>query len=143
LQLSPKLQATQHRVRIEGDRTLSLNSYPGAFSQIITNLVMNSLLHAFDPEQSGTISLRFSQSANLLSLEYGDDGNGIPPEHLSKIFEPFFTTKRGQGGSGLGLHIAYNLVTQKLGGTIGCESQLGQGTKFMIQLSGTGVDQRG
>ncbi len=143
LQLSPKLQATQHQITIEGDRTLSLNSYPGAFSQIITNLVINSLLHAFDPEQSGTISLRFRQSGHQLSLEYSDDGNGILPEHLSKIFEPFFTTKRGQGGSGLGLHIVYNLVTQKLGGTISCESQLGQGTKFIIQWSETGVNQRG
>ncbi len=142
LQLSPKLQPTQHQIKIEGDRTLSLHSYPGAFSQIITNLVINSLLHAFAPGQSGMISLRFSQNDDQLSLEYADDGNGIAPEHLDKIFEPFFTTKRGQGGSGLGLHIVYNLVTQKLGGTICCESQLGQGTKFMIQLPRTGVDQR-
>ncbi len=134
LQLSPKLQATSHQVEVKGDRTLTLNSYPGAFSQIVTNLVMNSLLHAYEPEASGHMTLSFSQTQNALRFEYADDGCGIPPEHLSKIFEPFFTTKRGQGGSGLGLHIVYNLVTQKLGGTIRCQSQLGAGTKFAIEL---------
>jgi signal transduction histidine kinase/purine-cytosine permease-like protein len=134
LQLSPKLQATSHRVKVKGDRTLTLNSYPGAFSQIVTNLVMNSLLHAYDSEVSGHIVLSFSQPQNVLRFEYADDGCGIPPEHLGKIFEPFFTTKRGQGGSGLGLHIVYNLVTQKLGGTIHCQSQPGAGINFVIEL---------
>jgi signal transduction histidine kinase/purine-cytosine permease-like protein len=134
LQLSPKLQATSHRVEVRGDRALTLNSYPGAFSQIVTNLVLNSLLHAYTPGDSGHIILSFAQTQNTLCFEYADDGCGIPPEHLGKIFEPFFTTKRGQGGSGLGLHIVYNLVTQKLGGTIQCQSQPGKGTKFAIEL---------
>jgi signal transduction histidine kinase/purine-cytosine permease-like protein len=139
LQLSPKLQATSHQVEVKGDRALTLNSYPGAFSQIVTNLVLNSLLHAYAPEDSGHIILSFAQTQNALCFEYADDGCGIPPEHLGKIFEPFFTTKRGQGGSGLGLHIVYNLVTQKLGGTIQCQSPSGQsqpeqGTKFAIEL---------
>ncbi|WP_425218243.1 sensor histidine kinase, partial [Tumidithrix helvetica] len=63
-----------------------------------------------------------------------DDGKGIPPEHIGKIFDPFYTTKRGQGGSGLGLHIVFNIVTQNLQGTITCESQVGVGTKFVIQI---------
>lgn len=134
LQLSPTLKATTHRVEVNGDRTLTLNSYPGAFSQIVTNLVMNSLLHAYDAEAAGHIVLSFSQTQNLLRFEYTDDGCGISPEHLGKIFEPFFTTKRGQGGSGLGLHIVYNLVTQKLGGTIHCQSEPETGTNFVIQL---------
>jgi signal transduction histidine kinase len=134
LQLSPKLQATQLQVRVKGDRTLTLNSYPGAFSQIVTNLLINSVLHAYGAEALGHITLSFSQTPEVLCLKYLDDGCGIPPEHLSKIFETFFTTKRGQGGSGLGLHIVYNLVTQKLGGTIRCESQVGTGTKFVIEL---------
>jgi signal transduction histidine kinase len=69
-----------------------------------------------------------------LIFTYSDDGRGIPPENLDKIFEPFYTTKRGQGGSGLGLHIIYNIVTQKLGGTISCESEVGVGTRFIIDL---------
>jgi signal transduction histidine kinase/purine-cytosine permease-like protein len=134
LQLSPKLKATQHQVEVQGDPHLMLNSYPGAFSQVITNLVINSLLHAYAPGEVGQITLSFRQSGGAVILEYADDGMGIAPENLSKIFEPFFTTKRGQGGSGLGLHIVYNLVTRKLGSTIQCESQLGQGTKFVIRL---------
>ena len=133
LQLSPKLKLAQLQIEIQGDRDLSLNSYPGAFSQIVTNLVMNSLLHAYEPSEQGQITIRFWQE-NALIFEYADDGNGIPPENLSKIFEPFFTTKRGQGGSGLGLHIVYNLVTQKLGGTIHCESQLNCGTRFLMRF---------
>lgn len=134
LQLSPKLKATQHTVEVQGDRLLNLNSYPGALSQIVTNLVMNSLIHAYAPDEAGRIMLTFWQTGGVVVLEYADDGKGIPPDDLQKIFEPFFTTKRGQGGSGLGLHIVYNLVTRKLGGTIHCESQLGEGTKFMIRL---------
>ncbi|HEY9824530.1 MAG TPA: ATP-binding protein, partial [Stenomitos sp.] len=134
LQLSPKLQETPHRIQVEGDRTLVLNSYPGAFSQIVTNLVMNSLVHAYDPDTAGCITLHFTRNTTGLHFEYTDDGCGIPPQNLSKIFEPFFTTKRGKGGSGLGLHIVYNLVTQKLGGTICCNSQVGGGTTFIIEL---------
>lgn len=134
LQLTPKLKATQHRIVVRGDRQIELLSYPGAFSQIVTNLVMNSLIHAYEPEDRGQIQLSFRRSEEHIIFEHADDGKGIPPENLSKIFEPFFTTKRGQGGSGLGLHIVYNLVTRKLGGTIHCESQPGLGTKFVITL---------
>ena len=113
---------------------MALDSYPGALSQVITNLLMNSLIHAYEPGESGQIVFDWQQDGEQLSFEYSDDGKGIPPENLSKIFEPFFTTKRGQGGSGLGLHIVYNLVTQKLLGEIECKSEVGVGTKFIIKL---------
>jgi signal transduction histidine kinase/purine-cytosine permease-like protein len=132
LQLSPKLKEANHTIAIKGDRSLTLNSYPGAFSQIVTNLVLNSLLHAYRFGEYGRITLTFEQVNNVLIFEYADDGQGISPAHVGKIFEPFFTTKRGLGGSGLGLHIVYNLVTQKLNGSIRCESQPGVGTKFII-----------
>ncbi len=134
LQLSPMLKTTPHLIEVQGDRHLTLNSYPGAFSQIVTNLVMNSLLHAYSPGEQGHITLRCEQIEEQIIFEYADDGQGISLENLSKIFEPFFTTKRGQGGSGLGLHIVYNLVTQKLGGNIQCESQPFVSTKFIIKL---------
>ncbi|BAU09928.1 putative histidine kinase [Leptolyngbya sp. NIES-3755] len=134
LQLSPVLKTTPHTIEVQGDADLTLNSYPGAFSQIVTNFVMNSLMHAYQPGDRGCIVLRFEAVENQIVFEYADDGQGIVPENLSKIFEPFFTTKRGRGGSGLGLHIVYNLVTQKLNGSIRCESQLSQGTKFIIEL---------
>lgn len=134
LQLSPKLKATQLTVEVLGDRDLAIDSYPGAFSQIVTNLVVNSLLHAYEPGDRGRITITFRQTEKILIFEYADDGKGIPTENIKKIFEPFFTTKRGRGGSGLGLHIVYNLVTQKLGGTIQCESVSSRGTKFIIKL---------
>jgi signal transduction histidine kinase len=97
---------------------------------------MNSLIHAYEPDQSGRLTFQFKQENSHFIFEYIDDGHGIPKEHLDKIFEPFFTTKRGQGGSGLGLHIIYNLVTQKLGGQIRCESEVGKGTRFIINVPG-------
>ena len=134
LQLGPKLKATHHTTVIRGDADLSINSYPGVFSQIVTNLVINSIIHAYTAEDKGTITLDFSQRDGQFLLIYADDGCGIAPEHLGKIFEPFFTTKRGQGGSGLGLHIVYNLVTRTLDGTISCESEVEGGTRFTIKI---------
>ncbi len=134
LSLRPKLKRTQHRIDVHVDDDLQLDSDPGAFSQIVTNLVMNSLTHAFEPNTRGWIVFDFAPRDDHLVFTYSDDGRGIPPDNLDKIFEPFFTTQRGQGGSGLGLHIIYNLVTQKLGGTIRCESEVGVGTRFIIDL---------
>jgi predicted ATPase/signal transduction histidine kinase/tRNA A-37 threonylcarbamoyl transferase component Bud32 len=132
--LTPHLRQTQHQIVINGDDNLEIDSYPGAFSQVITNLVMNSLIHAYPDERIGQLTFEFNTAAERLVLQYQDDGCGIPAEDLGKIFEPFFTTRRIHGGTGLGLHIVYNLVTQKLKGTIRCESTLNQGTTFILDL---------
>ncbi|MEG4507801.1 GAF domain-containing sensor histidine kinase, partial [Microcoleus sp. F6_B4] len=134
LQLKPKLKNGQHSLKIKGDSKIAIDSYPGALSQVVTNLLINSLIHAYEPGISGELIFDWEQEGNRLRFEYADEGKGIPSENLSKIFEPFFTTKRGQGGSGLGLHIVYNLVTQKLKGEIECLSEVGRGTKFIIKL---------
>ena len=134
LSLIGKLKNTKHTIRITGDENLTLDSYPGALSQIVTNLVMNSLIHAYDEEDFGQIHLEFKLEQEQLLLQYSDNGKGIKPEHLNQIFDPFFTTNRSQGGAGLGLHIVYNLVTQKFKGSIQCESQVGVGTTFIIKL---------
>ncbi len=134
ISLRASLKKTKHTVKIQGDDHLILNSYPGALSQIVTNLVINSLVHAYSEGDAGQIVFSFQQDGQEIIFEYADNGKGIPSENLSKIFDPFFTTKRGQGGSGLGLHIVYNLVTQKLKGTIECESLVNLGTKFIIKL---------
>lgn len=136
IQLHPKLKQTKHKIEINGAEDIFITSYPGAFSQIITNLVVNSLIHAYEPEDSGLMVISYYQqvSSNSLILEYADNGKGIEKENLQKIFDPFFTTKRNQGGSGLGLHILFNIVNQKLSGTIDCESKLGLGTKFTIKI---------
>jgi signal transduction histidine kinase len=134
LSLSWELRKHQHSIKVTGDENLTLVSYPGALSQIVTNLLMNSIIHAYNEKDSGHIQLDFKSEGEEVILQYADDGKGIHPENLSKIYEPFFTTNRSQGGTGLGLHIVYNLVTQRLKGTIHCESQLGKGTKFIIQF---------
>ncbi|MGB0389337.1 MAG: hybrid sensor histidine kinase/response regulator, partial [Ardenticatenaceae bacterium] len=130
--LGPKL--SRHHVEINGDEKIRLYSYPGALSQVITNLVMNSLTHAYQQGQKGELRIQLTQQEQQLLITYADDGCGIPSKDLEKIFEPFFTTARQRGGTGLGLHIVYNLVTQKLGGTISCESIEGVGTKFVLIL---------
>ncbi|MCA1994767.1 MAG: hybrid sensor histidine kinase/response regulator [Coleofasciculus sp. S288] len=135
LSLKGEFNKTKHTLKITGDETLILHSYPGALSQIVTNLVMNSLIHAYNEEDSGQIHIDFKREDDQIILQYADDGKGISSENLSQIFDPFFTTNRSQGGTGLGLHIVYNLVTQRLKGTIHCESQVGVGTRFIIQLS--------
>ena len=129
-----EIKKTKHSVVITGDENITLDSYPGALSQIVTNLVMNSLIHAYDGADSGQIHLHFKQEYDQVVLQYADDGKGIHPDHLSKIFNPFFTTNRSGGGTGLGLHIVYNLVNQRLKGTIQCESRVGVGTQFTIKL---------
>ncbi|MDY6805697.1 MAG: ATP-binding sensor histidine kinase [Cyanobacteriota bacterium] len=134
ISLKPKLKMTEHTVTIDGDEGIILDSYPGALSQIITNLVVNSIDRAYNGDEAGKLEFEIEVIGDRLILQYSDDGCGIPPENLDKIFEPFFTTARDRGGSGLGLHIVYNLVTQTLFGKITCESAVGEGTKFVLDL---------
>lgn len=112
-----------------------LETYPGHLEQILDNLIQNAIIHGFDGRASGAIQIRVhASSGGTLTLVVSDDGQGIPAANLNKVFDPFFTTKLGQGGSGLGLHIAYTLATGILGGTIGVSSQVGSGTQFTLQL---------
>ncbi|MEW6593435.1 MAG: ATP-binding protein [Thermodesulfobacteriota bacterium] len=134
LSLRPILKKTRLQVVIDCDDSLELTSYPGAFSQIITNCITNSVVHAYDGQAEGQILFRISAAAGRLTFRYSDDGKGIPQEHLAHIFEPFYTSSREKGGSGLGLHIVYNIVTQKLGGTVVCESAPGKGTTFVLEI---------
>jgi len=141
LSLRPSLKNKQHQVHLDCADDLMIRSYPGAFSQIITNLVMNALIHAFSPADQGRIHIRAeedSEEAGHIRLTFSDNGRGIPPQHLTRIFEPFFTTHRGQGGTGLGLNILYNVVTQTLKGSITCTSTLGQGTTFIMLIPNEG-----
>ncbi|CAN2043758.1 hypothetical protein GMMP13_1120023 [Candidatus Magnetomoraceae bacterium gMMP-13] len=134
LSLRPKLKKTQHRINITCPENIKLNSYPGALSQIVTNLIVNTLIHGFENIDSGEINFDISEERDIILFKYQDNGKGIDPNNLNKIFDPFFTTKRGRGGSGLGMHIVYNLVTQTIGGSIECISTPGKGTCFIIQI---------
>ncbi|UCF91591.1 MAG: PAS domain S-box protein [Desulfobacterales bacterium] len=132
--LRPKYKRTPHTIAVHCPEDLEIFSYPGVYSQIITNLVMNSLIHGLEGTDAGQIVLDLSLRADKLFFEYRDNGRGISAEHVKKIYDPFFTTKRAQGGSGLGLHIVYNLVTRILQGQIECSSIPGKGTLFQIVI---------
>lgn len=132
--LGSKLQKAKQHIEIKCDEDLYLESYPGAFSQIITNLTMNALIHAFEEEDEGAIRIEIQEKNDYIDLIFSDDGKGVQTENLERIFEPFFTTKRNLGGSGLGLHIVYNNVVKGLSGDIRCESKVGEGTKFLLSF---------
>ncbi|MDX9787143.1 MAG: ATP-binding protein [Desulfobacterales bacterium] len=134
LSLRPKLKKTGHRIEVLCDEHLVIESYPGAFSQILTNFIINSLTHAFEADQAGRIRIEVIRTSDTIELRYSDNGKGLAPEIRDRIFEPFFTTARSQGSTGLGLHIVFNIVTRSLGGTIVCESTPGQGTHFHIVM---------
>ncbi|WP_448205913.1 sensor histidine kinase [Azospirillum sp. sgz302134] len=133
--LAPQLKRTPHRVTLDCPDGITMDSYPGALSQVVSNLVINALVHAFKPEGAGTIAITVRRDGLAsVVLDFADDGEGIPPENLERIFEPFFTTRRTEGGSGLGLHIVYNIVVGTLGGRISVDSQPGRGCRFTIAL---------
>lgn len=134
LSLGPKFRNTAYEVIIHCPEDLMITSYPGAFSQILTNFIMNSLIHGFEERGAGTMTIEVSVEQGSIRLLYRDNGRGIPEEHLSKIFNPFFTTRNVQKNSGLGMFVVYNLVTQKLQGTITCESQVGVGATFVLDI---------
>jgi signal transduction histidine kinase len=134
LSLKPKLKKTNINIGVNCDEKLEIESYPGALSQIITNLIMNSLVHAFEEGEEGAIIFDIEKRDKDLILTYSDNGKGISKDIIGKIFDPFFTTKRGKGGTGLGLNIVYNIITQTLEGTIECESEVGIGTIFKITI---------
>lgn len=123
------------KFNIDCAENIEIKSYPGAFSQIITNLVTNSLTHGFPNEGGGDIFLIIEEKVEKLKFIYKDNGVGIDEANLPKIFDPFYTSYRSEGGSGLGLHIVHNLVTQVLHGTIVVSSSPGFGVEFIIEFT--------
>ena len=133
LSLRPKFREKKIEFKIECDDELQLNSYPGVYAQIFTNLLLNSLQHGFYNKDTGTIGIKADLDKDLLKIQYTDDGAGINKKDLPHIFEPFYTSDQHRG-TGLGLNIVYNLVKQKLHGTITCESEPGEGVLFKIEV---------
>ncbi len=129
------LSKTNIIIEVDINSKININSYPGIYSQFLTILLMNSLLHAYDEKDKGKIKINaYKEDNNKLILCYCDDGKGIQKEDLKFIFDPFFTTKKGTGGSGLGLNILYNIIVGTLKGSVKCESQPGEGAKFIISI---------
>lgn len=135
LMLQPTLKKMPYQVETVMAEDITMNSFPGALTQILTNLINNALIHGFEGRDHGRICIQIKVGApGYLVLRFDDDGRGIPEKIVPRIFDPFFTTKMGQGGSGLGLHIAYNAVTVTLGGTISVASDAARGTAFTLTL---------
>jgi len=132
--LQPRIKKTRFDVQIHCPGDILVDTFPGALYQIFVNLMMNSIIHGFEGREHGAITIDASLVDDRVILDYRDDGRGMSADVAARIFEPFFTTKRGQGGSGLGMHIVYNLVTQLLDGTVRCESAPDQGVLFRIEF---------
>jgi len=132
--MMPMLRKTPYKLVITIEEAISMDSFPGPIEQIITNLINNSILHAFDENQQGNMNLSARKEGRHVRIEFSDDGRGIPEHYLNRIFDPFFTTKLGRGGTGLGLNIVHNIVRNMLGGQIEVASIGGQGTTFVIVL---------
>jgi signal transduction histidine kinase len=133
--LKPRMKSLRHKVMMSGDEGLVITSLPGAVAQIITNLVMNSLIHGFDGIDEGNISIEIAQHEFGALIIYRDDGRGMSEQTQEKIFNPFFTTRKGSGGTGLGMNIVYKLVTDTLQGSIKCTSHLSHGVRFDIVIA--------
>lgn len=135
LTLAPTLKHQPYQINCQIPAGIRLDSYPGPLGQILSNLLNNAIVHAFAGRAEGQIDICAEQTdAQHLTLRFSDNGGGIAPENLKRIFDPFFTTRLGQGGSGLGLNIVYNLATGLLGGSIRVDSTLGVGTSFTLEI---------
>jgi signal transduction histidine kinase len=133
--LRPTLKTSDVKLSVEIPPGILMDSYPGPLGQILTNLFLNSLHHAFEGRQGGSISVSAGpRGRDEVEILFRDDGHGMSEEVQRCAFDPFFTTRRGSGGTGLGLHIVYNLVTARLGGRIILSSSQGLGTTFLIVL---------
>jgi signal transduction histidine kinase len=134
LSLQPKLKGKPITVEVDVPPDIHMESFPGAVSQIVTNMVVNSLVHGYGDGQDGAIKIKGRLDGDHVLLDYSDDGIGMDQTTLAQLFDPFFTTKRGSGGSGLGAHILYNLVTGALGGTVKVVSAPGMGLHYSLKF---------
>lgn len=136
--LRPVLKKAPIALTVDVPDGLTIDGYPGSYGQILTNLFLNAATHAFRDGSAGTIAITARpRGADDIEIIFADDGAGMTPEVQRQAFDPFFTTRRNDGGTGLGLHIVYNLVTQQLGGRMMLQSKLGQGTTFRIIMPRT------
>src|SRR5580700_8334469 len=136
--LRPALKKASISLSVEVPEGLMIDGYPGSYGQILTNLFLNAANHAFADGRSGAISISARpRGSDDVEIIFADNGAGMTPDVQRQAFDPFFTTRRNEGGTGLGLHIVYNLVTQQLGGRMMLDSRLGQGTTFRIIMPRT------
>jgi len=134
ISLKPLFHGLQHQTELMCPDDIDIISQPGAIAQIFSNLINNSIIHGFEGIEEGTIKIETERDKENVLFHYSDNGHGVTRKVLQHIFDPFFTTRRDKGGSGLGMSIAYNLVTNQLKGTIEVSSEPDQGIHFYISL---------
>jgi PAS domain S-box-containing protein len=133
--LRPGLGRQNLTLNVECEPDLTMNSYPGPYGQVLTNLFLNSVTHAFPDGESGTINIRLhAAGTEHVKIVFSDDGRGMSLAVRRQAFDPFFTTRRDQGGTGLGLHIVYSIVANCLGGRLTLDSEPGKGTRIQLIL---------
>lgn len=133
--LRPGLKRAQLELVTDIPEGIGIDSYPGAYGQVLTNLVLNAVTHGFGGGPRGTIRVEAKRvGPSQVEILFADDGAGMPEDVQRRAFDPFFTTRRHLGGTGLGLHIVYNIVTRRLGGRIMLVSAPGRGTTFRLTL---------
>ena len=135
MSLRPGLRKHRLTLNVECEPNLAMNSYPGPYGQVLTNLFLNSVAHAFPDGRAGTVDIKVrSAGKDHAEIIFADDGCGMSLDVRRRAFDPFFTTRRDQGGTGLGLHIVYSVVTNRLGGRLDLDSEPGRGTRVHIVL---------
>ena len=133
--LQPVFKKTPFSLKIDLDDGIACNSFPGPYGQILTNLLMNTLSHAFEGQTTGEVLVRVKAAGpDRARVTVADNGIGMNEEIRSRIFDPFFTTRMGRGGTGLGLNIVQGFVIRVLKGTIQVESAPGAGTRFIVEF---------
>lgn len=131
--LKTQIKNTRHEIELYCDELIELESYPGPLGQVVSNLIENSIKHGFTSIKHGIITINVKLMYNNIIITVQDNGVGIPDENINQIFDPFFTTKMGEGGTGLGLHIVYNIITSILGGKVHAESDK-NGCRFIVDI---------
>jgi PAS domain S-box-containing protein len=135
MSLRPGLRKQRLALTVDCEPNLSMNSYPGPYGQVLTNLFLNSVAHAFPDGRPGTVDITVrGADKDHVEIIFSDDGCGMSLDVRRRAFDPFFTTRRDQGGTGLGLHIVYSIVTNRLGGRLDLDSEPGRGTRVHIVL---------
>jgi PAS domain S-box-containing protein len=138
MSLRPGLEKKTVIFNLECQPDLTMNSYPGPYGQVLTNLFLNSVVHAFPDDDGGAIDIRVQAFGDdNVEISFSDDGCGMGLDIRRKAFDPFFTTRRDQGSTGLGLHIVHSIVTNCLGGRLNLDSAPGKGTKIQLILPRT------
>ncbi|HVV43165.1 MAG TPA: PAS domain S-box protein [Nitrobacter sp.] len=135
MSLRPGLRKHNVTLSVDCEPDLSMDSYPGPYGQVLTNLFLNALAHAFPDGKGGAVDIKVrAVDQEYVEVLFSDNGCGMSLEVRRKAFDPFFTTRRDQGGTGLGLHIVYNIVTSRLGGRLDLDTKPGEGTQIRIVL---------